>query len=832
MPSKIKTKIEKETTVDHPMRKHNMNDIINHSSSKCCGRITKVNKYQIGPTLGEGTFGKVKQARNVFTGEIVAMKILNKERILKRRMADQLKREISLMKKLRHENVVQLIEVLTSKTKIFIVLELAVGGELFQKIAHAQHFTESIARYYFQQLIQGVEFCHECGICHRDLKPENLLLDDMGRLKISDFGLCALTGKDDVLLRTQCGTPNYTAPEILSGNPYDGKPADVWSCGVILFVMLAGYLPFEENATTELFNKIKKAQYEFPPYFPEAPKSLIKAILVPDPSKRLTIPQIKEHPWFRGERQDTTSQNVSSLQVSTGMANSAIGSSSSSSSSSYAPPPPSSSSSSTSALSSSSESSNPPSFESRPDPSFPVSHPLISKVTDAEMAAAFQQIDEADVKFREGLKKEGATAPHSSPCQSTPIFTSPSVPASVQSPASSVIPGRSPKRSMPSSRVLASDDPHALQSSSAASTSFEVHLSEPRTAQMLPIDSFPKAQPCFMGFSNSPRFCPSSRQGHNFATTSSPSYPSPSSSSSASATSTTAAPVDCSLQFQSPYFQPPFPLSSSHDPSALHQSAVPKPASMNVFDLISASGALDISPILKEPRKKKSKESLDDFSLPSETIFSCASSVPAYYAYFIGSGSIPLFPSDSLSGLPGLPALSSSSAAGSDSLLCRKRIPITADIIMQRVADELVKFSQSEVKLSAHSPFKVRFAMPGAAGAMTATVELLRAAEQVFLVEVRRGRGGVLDFMRWYRQLRIGLGDIAPFDGEEAGGLVKGVCESGVGASEGKYMHPACPVQAVDRVPYEHTAAASDVALASCQHPSPSAPSRSVHHMP
>ncbi|KAK2958466.1 putative CBL-interacting protein kinase 23 [Blattamonas nauphoetae] len=261
-------------------------------------QLLKVNKYYIGPTLGEGTFGKVKQCKNSITNEMLAMKIIDKEKVLKHHMSDQLKREISLMKKLRHENIIRMHEVLTSKSKVFIVLELAQGGELFQKIADSGRFDEKTSRYYFQQLIRGVDFCHQNGICHRDLKPENLLLDERGVLKITDFGLCALSDADNVLLKTQCGTPNYTAPEILIGGQYDGKPTDVWSCGIILFVMLAGYLPFEEDNNVELFRKIKKAEFEYPSYFPAQPKALINKILNPSPANRMTIADIKKDPWF------------------------------------------------------------------------------------------------------------------------------------------------------------------------------------------------------------------------------------------------------------------------------------------------------------------------------------------------------------------------------------------------------------------------------------------------------------------------------------------------------------------------------------------------------
>ena len=144
------------------------------------------------------------------------------------------------------------------------------GGELFDKIVQEQRFTEEQARFYFRQLCEGVKYCHDQGICHRDLKPENLLVDDHGNLKISDFGLSAMyTGGTDAggraeLLHTTCGTPNYVAPEVLNDKGYDGFAADMWSMGVILYVLLAGYLPFDEPHMSALFRKIQKAEYKFP----------------------------------------------------------------------------------------------------------------------------------------------------------------------------------------------------------------------------------------------------------------------------------------------------------------------------------------------------------------------------------------------------------------------------------------------------------------------------------------------------------------------------------------------------------------------------------------
>ena len=231
--------------------------------------VKKVGKYEIGRTLGEGTFGKVKFAVNTETNERVAIKILDKEKIQKQNMGEQIKKEIAVMKMVKQKHVVNLLEVLASRTKIFIVLELVTGGELFDKIVNVGRFDEPTARKYFRQLISGVEYCHKQGVCHRDLKPENLLLDESEMLKISDFGLSALYGSDhnSTLLHTTCGTPNYVAPEVLADKGYDGFSADVWSCGVILYVLLAGFLPFDEPSMSALFRKIIKAEFSYPSWF-------------------------------------------------------------------------------------------------------------------------------------------------------------------------------------------------------------------------------------------------------------------------------------------------------------------------------------------------------------------------------------------------------------------------------------------------------------------------------------------------------------------------------------------------------------------------------------
>lgn len=203
------------------------------------------------------------------------------------------------MKLVRHPHVVRLHEVLASRTKIYIILEYITGGELFDKIVHHGRLSELEARRYFQQLIDGVEYCHSKGVYHRDLKPENLLMDSQGNLKISDFGLSAQPPEGVSLLKTTCGTPNYVAPEVLNHKGYDGAKADIWSCGVILYVLMAGYLPFDELDLYTLYSKIGNAEFSFPSWFSAGAKALIKRILDPNPETRITIEEIENDEWFK-----------------------------------------------------------------------------------------------------------------------------------------------------------------------------------------------------------------------------------------------------------------------------------------------------------------------------------------------------------------------------------------------------------------------------------------------------------------------------------------------------------------------------------------------------
>ncbi|CAH8338103.1 unnamed protein product [Eruca vesicaria subsp. sativa] len=258
-------------------------------------------RYEIGKLLGQGTFAKVYHARNLTSGDGVAIKVIDKDRLLKvGGMSDQIKREISVMRLLSHPNIVELHEVMATKSKIYFVLEHVKGGELFDQVSTGK-LKEGVARKYFQQLVHALHYCHSLGVCHRDLKPENLLLDEHGNLKVSDFGLSALADSRrlDGLLHTTCGTPAYVAPEVISRQGYDGFKADVWSCGVILFVLLAGYLPFRDSNLIDLYKKIGKAEFKFPNWFAPGAKRLLKRILDPNPNTRISTEKIMQSSWFR-----------------------------------------------------------------------------------------------------------------------------------------------------------------------------------------------------------------------------------------------------------------------------------------------------------------------------------------------------------------------------------------------------------------------------------------------------------------------------------------------------------------------------------------------------
>lgn len=259
-------------------------------------------KYELHRLLGVGASAKVYHATNVDTGQSVAVKVVSKHKVLKTGFATNIEREISVMHRLHHHpHIVNLFEVLATKTKIYLIMEFVSGGDLFQEISVEGHLSEDLSRKYFRQLISTVRHCHSHGIFHRDLKLDNLLIDENKGLKLSDFGLCAVKEqtRPDGLLRTVCGTPAYVAPEILAKRGYDGAKVDVWSCGIVLFALRAGYLPFNDYKITVLYRKIYRGHFGFPKWMSPELRNLLSRMLDTNPQTRITIDEILHHTWFK-----------------------------------------------------------------------------------------------------------------------------------------------------------------------------------------------------------------------------------------------------------------------------------------------------------------------------------------------------------------------------------------------------------------------------------------------------------------------------------------------------------------------------------------------------
>ncbi|KAG0568994.1 hypothetical protein M758_6G053700 [Ceratodon purpureus] len=253
--------------------------------------------YRLGKTLGIGSFGKVKVAEHSPTGHKVAIKILNRRKVKMMDMEEKVRREIKILRLFMHPHIIRLYEVIETPTDIFVVMEYVKSGELFDYIVEKGRLGEDEARRFFQQIISGVEYCHRNMVVHRDLKPENLLLDSKCNVKIADFGLSNIM-RDGHFLKTSCGSPNYAAPEVISGKLYAGPEVDVWSCGVILYALLCGSLPFDDENIPNLFKKIKGGIYTLPSHLSPGARDLIPRMLLVDPMKRVTIPEIRQHAWF------------------------------------------------------------------------------------------------------------------------------------------------------------------------------------------------------------------------------------------------------------------------------------------------------------------------------------------------------------------------------------------------------------------------------------------------------------------------------------------------------------------------------------------------------
>ncbi|KAF7213022.1 maternal embryonic leucine zipper kinase isoform X2 [Nothobranchius furzeri] len=252
--------------------------------------------YEVYETIGSGGFAKVKLGRHISTGEKVAIKIMNKKDL-----GDDLPRvkvEIEAMKNLSHQHICRLYQVIETSTQIFMVLEYCPGGELFDYIIAKDRLSEQETRVFFRQIVSAMAYVHSQGYAHRDLKPENLLIDEDHNLKLIDFGLCAKPkGGLGYELKTCCGSPAYAAPELIQGKAYIGSEADVWSMGVLLFALLCGYLPFDDDNCMVLYRKITRGIYENPRWLTPGSILLLNQMMQVDPKRRLTVRQLLDHPW-------------------------------------------------------------------------------------------------------------------------------------------------------------------------------------------------------------------------------------------------------------------------------------------------------------------------------------------------------------------------------------------------------------------------------------------------------------------------------------------------------------------------------------------------------
>ncbi|XP_064634284.1 maternal embryonic leucine zipper kinase-like [Lineus longissimus] len=253
--------------------------------------------YQLGETIGSGGFAKVKKAYHLLTGEKVAIKIMDKKSLGED--LPRVKVEIEAMKNLSHQNICKLYQVIETDKTFFMVLEYCPGGELFDYIVSKDRLKEDESRVFFRQIVSAVGYIHKKGYAHRDLKPENLLLDEDQNLKLTDFGLCARPkGGMGNHLETCCGSPAYAAPELILGMQYLGSEADVWSMGVLLYALLCGFLPFDDDNIRILYDKIKGGKYETPRWLSHESLRILQNMLQTDPKRRIKVNELCNQPWM------------------------------------------------------------------------------------------------------------------------------------------------------------------------------------------------------------------------------------------------------------------------------------------------------------------------------------------------------------------------------------------------------------------------------------------------------------------------------------------------------------------------------------------------------
>ena len=258
----------------------------------------KIGDYTFKGVIGEGAFSVVKLVYNEKTSQYFACKIISKDKLSTDKRMLRFENEIRIQQQLNNPGIVKIFDLMKDANNYYIILEFCSGGELFQLIVDKGKLTEEEAKPILDQILKALHYIHSMGIVHRDIKPENILIDQAGRVKLSDFGLSKILSKKTNLVKTPCGSPCYASPETLSGLPYNGLISDMWSTGVLMYACVVGQLPWTKRNQNELFKQIKTADYVVPEFLSEDCVDLIKKLMTTDTTKRLTAEEALAHPWF------------------------------------------------------------------------------------------------------------------------------------------------------------------------------------------------------------------------------------------------------------------------------------------------------------------------------------------------------------------------------------------------------------------------------------------------------------------------------------------------------------------------------------------------------
>ncbi|OHT10980.1 CAMK family protein kinase [Tritrichomonas foetus] len=268
-----------------------------------------IGQYKIHGTIGYGAFSQVKLCQHMETRQYYACKIVPRSRLNTQHLETRFEIEIRINQQLHHPGIVQMIDLFMDEDNYYVIMEFCPNGDLFQYVVDRGRLNEVEAKPIFRQILETIQYLHQMGVSHRDMKPENILIDRYGRIKISDFGLSRFLGKNN-LVDTPCGSPCYASPECISGRSYNGLTTDIWSCGVILFAMVTGQLPWTKRNQNQLFQQIKRGEYTIPGFISREGRNMIKSLMTVNIEQRYTVDEALNDPWLNGIPQQLNSHDI------------------------------------------------------------------------------------------------------------------------------------------------------------------------------------------------------------------------------------------------------------------------------------------------------------------------------------------------------------------------------------------------------------------------------------------------------------------------------------------------------------------------------------------